>query len=147
MGLAYCCDMTKAEMEFQRDLAMKRAFDTEFGKRSGCGSSYPISRYLTWSESKHICKTEFAYVSSNEIGYVGGRFLDLAFARRSEVVVISSPHSLGTRDTLLGIAGSSNRTSTKPRFHSENGTSCIKKKILNILSCSISSQVSESRDF
>ena len=30
-GLAYCCDMTKAEMEFQRDLAMKRALARNLG--------------------------------------------------------------------------------------------------------------------
>jgi glutaminyl-tRNA synthetase len=31
-GLAYCCDMTKSEMEFQRDLAMKRALARNLGK-------------------------------------------------------------------------------------------------------------------
>eukprot|EP00531_Pseudo-nitzschia_arenysensis_P009525 CAMPEP_0116132062 /NCGR_PEP_ID=MMETSP0329-20121206/9348_1 /TAXON_ID=697910 /ORGANISM="Pseudo-nitzschia arenysensis, Strain B593" /LENGTH=698 /DNA_ID=CAMNT_0003626553 /DNA_START=132 /DNA_END=2228 /DNA_ORIENTATION=+ len=31
-GLAYCCDMTKAEMEVQRDLAMKRVLAKNIGK-------------------------------------------------------------------------------------------------------------------
>ena len=31
-GLAYCCDMTKAEMEVQRDLAMKRVLAKNLGK-------------------------------------------------------------------------------------------------------------------
>ncbi|KAG7337942.1 glutamyl-tRNA synthetase [Nitzschia inconspicua] len=31
-GLAYCCDMTKAEMEIQRELAMKRALARNVGK-------------------------------------------------------------------------------------------------------------------
>lgn len=39
-GLAYCCDMTKVEMEVQRDLAMKRASTKAAGKDPD--AEYPI---------------------------------------------------------------------------------------------------------
>ena len=45
-GLAYCCDMTKAEMEVQRDLAMKRVLAKNVGKDPDVEAPIPSADVL-----------------------------------------------------------------------------------------------------
>ena len=45
-GLAYCCDMTKAEMEVQRELAMRRAFARNTGLDPDVEAPIPSSEIL-----------------------------------------------------------------------------------------------------